>query len=367
MIIKAIDVKNFRSICDGRMEFDNLTTILGRNGAGKSSFLHAIDIFYDLTATITEEDFYNRTDSPIEIRVTYGDLRDDEKEEFGTYIRDDTLIVTKRITNVNGAIVQRYYAAAFQVPAFAEIRAMPGKRERSNAWNELVANNKLPDLGKPAKKAEDVDIFMATYEAKHPKLLQPIEREEQFFGPQNVGGGKLDKFTKFVLVPAVREALDEATGKKGAIYQILDMIVLRKINARKDIQAFQLEFEEKIKKVYSSENLTELPELGDSISKTLEKFAPGSQLNLRWDKMTLPKVQLPAAKATLVEDHFEGEITRKGHGLQRALIVTLLQHLAMTVPAEPTSEGSVDGEAPITEPKGVESLRGPDLILVWCV
>lgn len=48
MIIKAIDVKNFRSICDGRMEFDNLTTILGRNGAGKSSFLHAIDTFYDL-------------------------------------------------------------------------------------------------------------------------------------------------------------------------------------------------------------------------------------------------------------------------------------------------------------------------------
>jgi predicted ATP-dependent endonuclease of OLD family len=64
-----------------------------------------------------------------------------------------------------------------------------------------------------------------------------------------------------------------------------------------------------------------------------------------------------------VEDSFEGEITHKGHGLQRALIVTLLQHLAMTVPVEPTSEGSADEEAPITEPKGVESLRGPDLIL----
>ncbi len=363
MIIKAIDVKNFRPIHDEHMDFDNLTTILGRNGAGKSSFLHAIDIFYDLTATIIEEDFYNRTDSPMEIRVTYGDLRDDEKEEFGTYIRDDTLIVTKRITNVNGAIVQRYYAAAFQVPAFAEIRGMAGKRDRINAWNALVDDGKFADLKEKVKKADVAEQLMLDYEAKHLELLQPIERQEQFFGPRNVGGGKLDKFTKFVLVPAVREASDEATGKKGAIYQILDMIVLRKINAREDIQAFKSEFEEKIKKVYSSENLTELPELGDSISKTLEKFAPGSQLNLRWEEVSLPNVPLPAARATLVEDNFEGEITRKGHGLQRALIVTLLQHLAMTVPAEPTSEGSADEEAPIIEPKGVESLRGPDLIL----
>ncbi len=364
MIIKAIDVKNFRSICDERMEFDNLTTILGRNGAGKSSFLHAIDTFYDLKASITEDDFFNRNmDSPIEIRVTYGDLRDDEKEEFGGYVRDDRLMVTKRISSENGGIVQRYYAAALQIPKFAEIRAKSGKTERRSAWNELVDSGELVDLGGKARSADIAEQLMLEYEAKHPELAEPIEREEQFFGPKNVGGGKLDNFTKFVLVPAVREASDEAAGKKGAIYQILDMIVLRKINARKDIQQFKIDFEERIKEVYSSENLTELPELGVSISQTLEKFAPGSQLNLRWDEVSLPNVPLPAARATLVEDSFEGEITRKGHGLQRALIVTLLQHLAMTVPAEPAGEGSADEEVPTIEPRGVESLRGPDLIL----
>jgi hypothetical protein len=364
MIIKTIEVKNFRSINDEHMDFDNLTAILGRNGAGKSSFLHAIDTFYDLTAVVTEEDFYNRnTNSPIEIRITYSDLRDDEKREFAPYIRDDALIVTKRITKANEAILQRYYAAAYQMPAFAKIREIPGKRDRINAWNELVANNTLPELGGPVKKADDVDILMAKYEAEHHDLLQPIEREGQFFGPKNVGGGKLDNFTKFVLVPAVREASDEATGKKGAIYQILDMIVLRKINAREDVQAFQSEFEERIKDVYSSENLTELPELGDSISKTLEKFAPGSKLNLQWDKVTPPKIQLPAAIATLVEDSFEGAITRKGHGLQRALIVTLLQHLAMTAPAGPTAEGSAIEENPTLHPEGAPSLRSPDLII----
>lgn len=364
MIIKSVEVKSFRSIREARLDCDNLTVIVGRNGAGKSSFLYAIDTFYDIAAPITEEDFFDRdTGSPMEIRVTYGDLREDEKEEFQTYIRDNKLIVTKRISSEDDHITQHYYAAASQIPQFAEIRAEPGKRDRINAWNELVDKGELVDLGGRAQSADEVERLMSEYEANHPKLMKPIERKEQFFGAKTFGGGKLDKFTKYVLVPAVREASEEVTGRKGAIYQILDMIVLRKINARKDIQEFKSEFEGRVKKLYSSKNLTELPELGASISKTLEKFAPGSQLNLGWDEVKPPEVALPAAKATLIEDNFEGEITRKGHGLQRALIVTLLQHLATTVPVELTTEGLVREENLVSEPKGLEPSRGPDLIL----
>ena len=247
-----------------------------------------------------------------------------------------------------------------QVPKFAEIRTIPGKKDKSKAWNELVESGELPGLKNKAKSADDVDRFMSEYEATHPELMETFEREEQFFGPRTIGGGKLDKFTKYVLVPAVREASDEASGKKGAIYQLLDAIVLRKVNARKDIQQFKLDVERKVKELYSSENLTELPELGVSISQTLEKFAPGSQLNLKWDEVKPPDVHLPTAKATLIEDNFEGEVSRKGHGLQRALIVTLLQHLAMTVPAE--LEKDIEERAP-TGGESPKIAKGPDLIL----
>jgi predicted ATP-dependent endonuclease of OLD family len=364
MIIKSVEVKNFRSIRETCLDCDNLTAIIGRNGAGKSSFLDAIDTFYDISAPITEEDFFNRDiGSTIEIRVTYSNLRDDEKEEFQPYIKDDRLIVTKRISSENDRIMQRYYAAALQIPRFAEIRAKPGKRERVSAWNEMVNSDELPNLGGKVRSADEVERLMSEYEANHPEFMEAIEREEQFFGPRNIGGGKLDKFTKYVLVPAVHKASDEVSGKKGAIYQILDMIVLRKINAREDIQKFKSEFEERVIKLYSSENLTELPELGNSISQTLEKFAPGSQLKLGWDEVKPPEIPLPPARATLVEDSFEGEITRKGHGLQRALIVTLLQHLAMRVPIEPTVEDLDEEETDISKPKGLEISQGPDLIL----
>jgi len=157
MIIKRVEVKNFRSIREASLDCDNLTAIVGRNGAGKSSFLYAIDAFYDIAAQITEEDFFDRdVGSPIEIRVTYGDLRDDEKEEFRPYLKDDKLIVTKRISSENGRIMQRYYAAALQIPQFAKIRAESGKRDRVNAWNELIDSGELPDLGGKARSADKV-------------------------------------------------------------------------------------------------------------------------------------------------------------------------------------------------------------------
>jgi len=67
-----------------------------------------------------------------------------------------------------------------------------------------------------------------------------------------------------------------------------------------------------------------------------------------------------------VEDSFEGEITRKGHGLQRALIVTLLQHLAMTNPAETEEEGeeSLDTEStPVLGPDLILAIEEPELYL----
>jgi energy-coupling factor transporter ATP-binding protein EcfA2 len=161
MIIKNIEVRNFRSIRKECMDCDNLVAIVGRNGSGKSSFLYVIDTFYDIAAPVTEEDFFGRDiGSPIEIRVTYGDLRDDEKKEFEPYIRGDRLIVTKRISIENGRIIQRYYAAALQIPQFAEIRAKSGKRDRVNAWNELVDSGKLPNLGEKARSADEVEKIM---------------------------------------------------------------------------------------------------------------------------------------------------------------------------------------------------------------
>jgi len=201
---------------------------------------------------------------------------------------------------------------------------------------------------------------MATYETAHPDLKQPVEREEQFFGPKNIGGGKLDNYTKFVLVPAVREVSDEISDKKGtSLYQLLDLIVYRQVNDREDIRVFKEKFESELRSLYSSNNLKELPKLGESITETLCKFSPGAKLNLNWEEIKPPELPLPKATATLIDDDFEGDISRKGHGLQRALIITLLQHLALTAPRENINKSEQTAEDKMESFKIIE----PDLIL----
>lgn len=357
MIIKRIEIENFRSLEKVKVDCEGLVALVGRNGSGKSSVLYALDVFYDMSASITIEDFYNRdTEREISIRVTYAHLNQDELEEFKSYIQDEKLIVTKKIEQTERGITQRYFGAAMQIPEFAELRPL-GKTDKRTGWNELVDNGKYPDIGDRVRSGDAADLAMDAYERTHPELREPIERQEQFFGPKNIGGGKLDNFTSFVHVPAVREATAEEH-KKGAIFELIDTIVLRKINEREDVQLLRKDFEEKVADVYSPENLKELGELATDISQLLKQYAPGAELRLRWGDPKVPDIPPPPAYARLIDDGYECPISHSGHGLQRTLILTLLQHLATTQVGVADQTGETVSNA--TKQKAA---RTPDLIL----
>ena len=64
MLIENVQVKNFRSIFSESLPCDSLTALVGRNGSGKSSFLSALELFYNQTARVTSEDFHDEDVSP---------------------------------------------------------------------------------------------------------------------------------------------------------------------------------------------------------------------------------------------------------------------------------------------------------------
>src|SRR3954466_1473303 len=100
MIVKALHVKNFRSILDQRIDCDDLTVLVGRNGTGKSSFLRALEMFYDPKVTVSKEDFYaEETDKEIEIAVTFTCLGAEEKFLFAPYLDGHDLVVARIFTS----------------------------------------------------------------------------------------------------------------------------------------------------------------------------------------------------------------------------------------------------------------------------
>ncbi len=367
MLIREISIKNFRCIRDATVYLDNLTVFLGQNGSGKSTILKSCDYFFDIKAPITEDDFYNLdTTLTIEIRVVFSDLNDQENAEFSGFVQDGCFSVTKLIKFENDSVDQKYYGAFQQIPLLAEVRRLRTLTDKRNRWNELVDAGALPEIGPLSVRGDNLEELMTDYEINHPDLCQWGRKEVQFLGPKNIGGGSLDNYSKFVLVPAVRDVMDDLSDKRGSpLYQLLDMLVIRRIKSRDDVLQLQVDFEERFKDVYSPENMTEFSSLAEDISRTLQTFVPNARLGLNPTEPSLPNLPIPSPIPTLIEDDFEGSIDRKGHGLQRALLFSLLQHLAVTSLNDEDVE-NVEDQAEIVPGENEEpqnEIVGPCLIL----
>ncbi len=259
MRIKEVRVRNFRSLKNICVSCDKLTVIIGPNNAGKSSFLKALEIFFNTSAEYQLEDFYNNnTNEPIEITVTFTDLDQEQREEFRDLIEDNKLVITKR--------------CEYSV-------------QKSKSNQKYYKRN--------GEKIDDSRIK---------KLLKD----------------------KFLLIPAVREASEDATeSKKGTVLYELMKLTVKEVLSNND------EFKEKEKQIKKElEEILKTPEfesLKQKLSDNLSKYTPKISVQLNWDIRDI--LSIANARINLVEDNKEHSVEYVGHGLQRALIMSMLQSL----------------------------------------
>ena len=81
MRIKSVAVAACCCISDTEIVCNTLTALVGADGARKSIFSFAIELFYSTSPRLAEEDSYDEnTLSPTEIAVTFANLDENEKE-----------------------------------------------------------------------------------------------------------------------------------------------------------------------------------------------------------------------------------------------------------------------------------------------
>ncbi len=360
MIIKTLQVRNFRSILDERIDCDNLTVLVGRNGTGKSSFLRAMDIFYDPKATATAEDFYAEdTSMEIEIAVTFTDLGTEEKSLFAPYLNGNDLTVV-RIFSTSAKKSGTYHGMRLQNPDFEEVRNAGGKTDIRNKYNDIRATSKYSALPN-VRNADQVDEELKKYEVANPSSCTRMRDDGQFFGFTEVGQGYLGRHTRFIHIPAVRDAADDAIeGKGSCVTAIMDLVVRRTLASREDFVALKDDTQEKYREIMDPAKLTELSGLQAQLSDTLRYYAPEANVSLEWAKLIDIDFPLPKAEVKLQEDGYKSSVQRTGHGLQRAFIVTMLQHLVAAKGVGSTSE---EGFASETEIPGQGGPQLPGLVL----
>jgi predicted ATP-dependent endonuclease of OLD family len=339
VIIKSMRVSNFRSLLEETLNCEALTVLVGPNGAGKSSFLRALELFYAPTPIVTADDFYNHdTSREIEIAITFTDLVPKEIERFSHRMSGSDLLVMRVLTSGGGKNSGKYYGFRLQNPEFSNVRATAG-RELLSLYREL-RENKGYDLPTVRSQA-DAEAAMEEWESANTDKLELGRDDGQFFGFTNVARGYLGDLTRFLFIPAVRDAAEDVIeGRSSAITALMNLVVRATLTSRKEIAELKEAMQSKFEAITDPANLPELGLLAGRLADTLNHYYADTGVKINWQKGGEIDLPLPKADVRIVEDEFEMPVTRMGHGLQRAFILTLLQHLAVASAPKESAEVS---------------------------
>lgn len=340
MRLTSLRMRNFRSCDDVTVEFDQYTCLVGPNGAGKSTVLMALNALFRHTSsvatnvtTFTEQDFCNRnTTLPIELIATFEDLSVDEIADFSAYVRQGRLVIAAKavwdaesrsadVRQYGCRLVMEQFAPFFR--SFEDAKAADLKK----LYVSYMADH--PELPKVNSKADMFDALRA-YEEARPANCVLMESEDQFYGWSR-GVGKLQRYVQWVYVPAVKDAsTEQADSKNTAIGQLLQRTLRGRIRFDEKLAMLREETKRRYWEIVQTEQEA-LSEVSRALELRLHEWAhPNAKLAIRWNEEDVKSVVLnePSAKVDVGEGDFSGDVSRSGHGMQRAFIVSVLQELA---------------------------------------
>ena len=362
MQIQNVHVKNFRSILNESLPCDSLTALVGRNGSGKSSFLSALELFYNPAAKVTPEDFYAEdVTQDIEIAVTYKCLNAEAKDFFSAYIDNGSLTVVRVFSDPQSGKSSSYHGMRLQNPDFVDIRKASAAMDKRNKYNEIRGKGQYEAL--PSVNSADAVLReLDDWETQNPKHCKSSRDSGQFFGFTQVGQGHLGRYTKFIHIPAVRDALEDATERRGSsVTELMDLVVRSALAKRVEVEDFKQRTQDQYREIMNPMNLPELGNLSQGLSRTLQSYVPDAKVLLQWSEPPDISIPLPQAEVKLMEDDYESKVERTGHGLQRAFIITMLQHLDAVRYVEPVPEAGASDET--ESGAGASSFQLPNLVL----
>lgn len=352
MRIKSINIKNLRSIQEETINLDNYTCLVGANGAGKSTILCALNIFFrekDNSSTdlsiLSEEDFHNRDISkPIEISIVFHKLSDEIKQDFKDYYRekeDELTISAIAEFKENKAEVKQYgyrlgieeFNKFFEKYADNKIKV----EDLKNIYEKLRAE--YQGLPEPSSK-DKMNIALREYETTHTEKCASICREAHFYGNKSE---LLEKYIQWVYIPAVKDVTQEQSNSKksSALYKLLERVVHIKSNVQQEIEELRKATQEQYQTILN-DNQSALGSISSILKERIVEWAhPKASIELKWQQEPNKSVIIgePLIKVLAGEENFEGEIARFGHGFQRSYLLALLQELAM--------DGEEGGTAPL--------------------
>ena len=360
MRLRKFEIKNFKSIHSIEVEWDDLLVLIGENNCGKSSVLLALTWFLGGSA-IKDPLIFRRhktdSDNAIELIGYFDQLTERERQQTA---------VKGRMHNNEWILKKRYWFEAGE---------SEGEDAERGGWKEQLFSYSAQDLfvGWP-----DPDHTWAVFPPEYQPLIAQIsnrpprpnaaarETLRQLirvnradlvtpgapeWTPNPGGGGNWKSnansiIPRVVFIRAVHEASDETNAKDASTYgKLINLIVERQLAQRTEMQTLKTALDAVLQlfrpdEEHPERQAEEIRRLQNRINEGLSEVIGGEAL-IKTEPPEIRALVMPSTSLVIKDPlaHIETPVGDQGHGLQRTLIITLLQVLA-----EAQSQGTTQEE-----------------------
>lgn len=333
MKIERIWIKNWRSVKEERLQAQDLMVIIGQNNHGKSNLLSSVLFFFG-EIKHQDLDFYHGS-TELFVEIQFGGLDESDKTTFKKYLTSEKKIVVRKSAYLGGSFEYKGYIENPSEEWLQEANASAyTKRELAAS---LPFHPFIPDSGRITKQ-NIIDAQNEYIQNNIGDIEFSFELEStNFLGLKTVAKGI---FGEVYFIPAVKEASDDFSSKDSSVFGKMYADVVALMSEHNNDWK---ETKEKLGQLFSTLNKkdrdgndnNERPQQLTDFEQELtgELIAWGAKVDIEVSAPDIESV-FKANTQVWVDDGVRTDIKRKGHGLQRALTVALIQVVAKKAFAE---------------------------------
>ena len=338
MRLSSAHVQGYRCVRDEAIDFDDLTALVGSGGVGKSAFLRAIDWCINELPP-DEADLHRDPEGDaaeaIVVTLTLDRLEAHDREVLGRYCAGDTTTIVRSWRPGEEA---KLSGSAYFFPGFDAARKLKGAQRRRLYQDLHRREGRVRGFVQPmAKTVAEADEHMDRYERENPGEceLRPASASH-LFGFS--GGPKLRECFEYVFVSADTDAPGAfGLGRGSPLSRLLANIGGLDVSTQEEIDRVQREAQEKLSDLFGSARNEALKQIADGITERVRDYVPAAAVELEEElKPPRPPEAEPVVKV-VNDGGYPTDVGRQGHGLQRTLVIAVLQELADALAAEDSS------------------------------
>jgi len=344
MKLKRVHIKNYRSCKDVLIDIDSMQALVGANNAGKSSIIRALDFLFNPSiGKVDIETFWNGdTELQIRVEALFDELTDAEKgnEKLKPFLTpEDTFHIARSATwkieesEEEGAprddgkpVISQHYCKPIPIYDWLQEGKIKGKNI-TDWWKnkdslKVREANFLDYVGPTKPKVGDWQKKAKEFIEKH--LLDNDFKETWNDNPQGYAGVLKGTLPHFVFVPAVRDLTDEAKVTKTNPFGRLLYAVLESVTTeqRDEIETTLEGLQKKLNRIGGTDRIESIVVTERKLNNVLREYMP-CDLEIEFQSPTVET--LLTTPQLFADDGFRNMVSNKGHGLQRAIIFSILR------------------------------------------